>query len=249
MIFRGYLIQFTSVLNKANIKIPSCVDCKNDSNIFCTLSRDEKDKLGANKVNNFYKKGQTIFYEGNQSHGLFCVYTGKIKLSKLSENGKEQIIRLAKKADILGYRSLFSNEPYQATAVALEDSYVCLLPKDKVFNLLQSNPKMSWKTLLLLSNDLKKAENHLTNIAQKTVIERIAEALLLLHSTFGFENTSNIIDVRLTRTEIGEIAGTTTETTIRTLAKLKKEGLIALDGKKIGINNVSNLANIAKIYD
>jgi len=133
--------------------------------------------------------------------------------------------------------------------VALEDSYVCLLPKDKVFNLLQSNPKMSWKTLLLLSNDLKKAENHLTNIAQKTVIERIAEALLLLHSTFGFENNSDIIDVRLTRTEIGEFAGTTTETTIRTLAKLKKEGFIALDGKKIGINNVYNLANVAKIYD
>ena len=69
-------------MNKANIKIPSCIDCKNDSNIFCTLSRDEKDELGSNKVNNFYKKGQTIFYEGNQSHGLFCVYSGKIKLSR-----------------------------------------------------------------------------------------------------------------------------------------------------------------------
>lgn len=236
-------------MNKANVKIPSCIDCKNKSNIFCTLSHDEKDKLGSNKINNFYKKGQTIFYEGNQSHGLFCVYSGKIKISKLSENGKEQIIRFVKKADILGYRSLFSNEPYQATATALEDTYVCLLRKDKVFNLLQSNPKMSWKTLLLLSDDLKKAENHLTNIAQKTVIERISEALLLLQSTYGFENDTNIIDVRLTRTEIGEVAGTTTETTIRTLAKLKKEGLVVLDGKKIGIPSISNLANMAKIYD
>jgi len=236
-------------VSKTNIKIPSCIDCKNESNIFCALSRDEKDDLGKNKVNNFYKKGQTIFYEGNQSHGLFCVYTGKIKLSKLSENGKEQIIRFAKESDILGYRSLFSDEPYQATAVAIEDSLICLLPKDKIFNLLKSNPKMSWKTLLLLSNDLKKAENHLTNLAQKSVIERIAEALILLHSTFGFENRSTILDVKLTRTEIGEIAGTTTETTIRTLAKLKKEGLIILNGKKIGIPNLVNLANMAKIYD
>jgi len=236
-------------MSKSNIKIPSCIDCENKSNIFCSLSRDEKDDLGTNKVNNFYKKGQTIFYEGNQSHGLFCVYTGKIKLSKLSENGKEQIIRFAKKSDILGYRSLFSNEPYQATAVALEDSYICLLSKDKIFELLKSNPKMSWKTLLLLSNDLKNAENNLTNLAQKTVIERIAEALLLLHSTFGFENETTFLDVRLTRTEIGEIASTTTETTIRTLAKLKKEGLIVLNGKRIGIPNTSRLANVANIID
>ena len=236
-------------MSKTNINIPSCIDCKNESNIFCSLSRDEKDNLGENKVNNFYKKGQTIFYEGNQSHGLFCVYTGKIKLSKLSENGKEQIIRFAKQSDILGYRSLFSNEPYQATAVALEDSYICLLSKDKIFNLLKSNPKMSWNTLLLLSNDLKKAENNLISITQKTVIARIAEALILLHSTFGFEESSQIIDVKLTRAEISEIAGTTTETTIRSLAKLKKQGLIVLDGKKIGIPSIANLANVANIFD
>ena len=236
-------------MNKVNIKIPSCVDCKNESNIFCTLSHDEKEKLGSNKVNTFYKKGQTVFYEGNQPRGLFCIYSGKIKLSKASENGKEQIIRLAKKGDILGYRSLFSNDPYQGSAIALEDSFICLLPKDKVFDLLKSNPKMSWKTLLLLSDDLKISENNLTNIALKKVAERIAEALLLLHSTFGFENTTNIIDVRLTRAEIGEIAGTTTETTIRTLAKLKKEGLIILDGKKIRIPNICNLANMAKMFD
>lgn len=230
-------------------KIPSCADCDCKDNIFCNLTPDQTDALSENKGSNFYKKGQAIFYEGNQSHGLFCIYEGKVKLSKLGENGKEQIIRFAKTSDILGYRSLFSNEPYQATATALEDSYICHLSTEKYMEVMKANSKLSWKTMQLLSSDLKSAEQHLINIAQKTVKERIAEALLLLKTTFGFLEDRVSLNIILTRAEISDIAGTTTETTIRTLAILNKEGLIELNGKRIMIPDVIKLTRTAGIYD
>ena len=236
-------------MNRTATKIPSCENCDNDNKIFCSLSKFEKEELSDNKGSNFYKKGQAIFYEGNQSHGLYCIYKGKVKLSKLGENGKEQVIRFAKSGDILGYRAIFSNEPYQATATVLEDSHICLLSKDKFMSLISQNFNMSWKTMQLLSENLKNAEQHLINIAQKTVKERIAEALMLLHTTFGFLNDGRSLDIQINRSEIADIAGTTTETTIRTLAQMNKEGVIELQGKKIMIPDLKALSRVAGLYD
>ncbi len=235
-------------MNRSAIRIPSCEDCTNDNKLFCSLSKSEKGELSDNKGSNYYKKGQAVFYEGNQSHGLYCIYNGKVKLSKLGENGKEQVIRFAKSGDILGYRAIFSNEPYQATATALEDSHICLLSKDKFMSLISQNHKLSWGTMQLLSENLKSAEQHLINIAQKTVKERIAEALIILHSTFGFTADEKTLDIQINRSEIADIAGTTTETAIRTLAQLNKEGAIILNGKRIIIPDLKRLSGIAGIY-
>ncbi len=229
--------------------IPTCVQCTNKSSIFCALSSNEKSELGENKGGNFYKKGQVVFYEGNHSSGLYCVFKGKVKLTKLGEDGKEQVIRFAKDADILGYRALLSNESYQATATAMEDCLICRLSKKNFIQLMEKNPKLSWNTMRLLSNDLRKAEQHLINIAQKTAKERIAEALIVLKSTFGLKLDQKTLDVTLKRSEIAEIAGTTTETTIRTLASLHKEEIIELNEKNILILNLKKLTKTAAIYD
>ena len=233
----------------SKITIPSCVDCKNNSKIFCALSINEKENLSKNKGGNFYKKGQAIFYEGNHSNGLYCIYKGKVKLSKLGERGKEQVVRFARTSDIIGYRALLSNEPYQATAVALEDCHVCHLSKEKFKELMCSNSNLSWNVMRLLSRDLKFAENHLINVAQKTVVERIAETLIVLKTTFGFLEDGKTLDVSLSRTEIADVAGTTTETTIRTLSNLAQEGYIDLDRKFIRILNLEGLIILAGIYD
>lgn len=222
-------------------EIPSCSECGNKTSIFCSLSEEDDNLLSESKGDNFYKKGQAIFYEGNQSHGLYCVHKGKIKLSKLGEGGKEQVLRFAKTGNILGYRALFNNESYQATAVAMEDSYICHLSKESFVKLMNRNPDLLWKAMLLLSQDLKHAEQHVLNIAQKTVKERIIETIILLHDVFGFMEDGVSLDVCLTRTEIADVAGTTTETAIRTLAALKKLGVINLKGKTIVIPSMDAL--------
>ncbi len=237
-------------MKKASLRIPQCSDCHIEGNgILCSLSMENKKIIERAKGDNFYKKGQVIFYEGNHANGLYCIHNGRVKLSKLGENGKEQIVRFAKTSDILGYRSLFTNEPYQATATAMEDCYVCLINKDRFMTLMESDPKVSLSVVQLLSKDLRVAEQLLVNVTQKSVLERISEALVLLKNTFGCCEDEKTLSIALTRSEIADIAGTTTETTIRTLAQLSDKGLIKLTGKKIKIIDFKKLIQEAKIYD
>lgn len=150
-------------------QIPSCKDCNNKESIFCNLPPQIKESISINKGSNFYKKGQVIFYEGNQPRGLYCIHKGKVKLSKLGLNSKEQVVRFAKTEDILGYHSLFNQGSYQATATVLEDSYVCHISKEKFMEAIQMSTKLTQKIMALLANDLKNAEQYLINISQKTV--------------------------------------------------------------------------------
>lgn len=236
-------------MKRISIDIPNCEDCDvKERGILCLLSRESKMVLSDGKGQNFFKKGQVIFYEGNHVNGLYCIYKGKVKLTKLGESGKEHIVRFAKASDILGYRSLLSNEAYHATATAIEDCWICIIPKEKVIQLMREDPKLSLDMLQLLSKDLKTAEQLLLNVSQKTVLERVAESIIILQRTFGYEEDGKTVAASLTRSEIADIAGTTTETTIRMLSQMNDEGVIKIVGKKIEINNLSRLIQRANIH-
>ncbi len=181
--------------------------------------------------------------------GLYCINSGKVKIYQRGYEGKEQIIRLAKNGDILGYRALISGEGYSATATAIEDSKICLIPKEVFYELLQSNAEITKSMMKLLANELKDAESKITNLAQKPVIERLAEALLMLKEYYGNKEDDNSLNINITREEIANIIGTATETAIRLLSELKKEGILDLSGKKITIINNDSLMKLANLYD
>lgn len=229
---------------------PSCETCQSRAgSVFCNLSDDELINISFQKNCNYYQKGQQIFNEGNSPSGLYCVNKGKIKLSQSGSEGKEQIIRLAKEGDVLGYRSLISGERYTASAIALEDSKVCLIPKTMFFELIQSNSDITSKIMKLLASDLRDAENKITNLAQKPVIERLAEALLMLKEYYGYQKDESSLNLTITREEIANIVGTATETAIRILSELKREGIVDLEGKKIKILKYDALIKLANLYD
>ena len=190
-----------------------------------------------------------IFYEGNQPQGLYCIYSGKVKVHKLGDNGKEQIVRLAKTGNVVGYRALLHTDNYHATATALEKTLICFFPKAVYLDLLMRNSEFSMKTIKVLSSDLKIAEQMVTNMAQKHVRERIAEVLLLLKDFFGLEEDNITINTVLTREDIANMAGTTTETTIRVLSDFNKSKIIKLIGKKIKILNIGELAKLANVAE
>lgn len=235
-------------MRTSRLCIPDCKDCKNNNSVFCSLNQNEKEVISTGKSSNYFKKGQVVFYEGNHPHGLFCVYSGKVKISKLGEGGKEQIVRFAKSGEMLGYRSILNNEAYNATATAVEDSYICFLKSDNFFQLLRESNSLSFNVMKLLSSDLRSSEKQLISIAQKSVRERIAETLLRLRTRFGLDN-EGAINLKLSRQEIGDIAGATSETTIRTLADFNQERVIVLQGKRILILDVNKLTQIANIKD
>lgn len=190
-----------------------------------------------------------IFYEGNHPQGLYCIYSGKVKIHKLGHDGKDQILRLAKKGNVIGYRALLSDDTYHASATAMEDSVICFFPKGVYQTQIIANPALSMQIIKLLSADLKLAEHKAMNMVQKQVSERIAEALLMLKEFFGLEPDNATINTVLTRESIGNIAGTTTETAIRMLSELKKNKTIDLIGKKIKILNNKELIRMASLAD
>jgi CRP/FNR family transcriptional regulator, polysaccharide utilization system transcription regulator len=216
--------------------------------IFKELGKVDLDKLNENMNCNFYKKGQVIFFEGNHPDGLFCISEGKVKVYKIGSTGKEQIIRFAKSGDAIGYRALLVGETYSASAAALEDSHICFIRKDTVFELFKSNSNFSFSMLKLLSRDLEDVENKMVKLAQKPVRDRLAEALLILKETYGTDK-QDYINISLSREDFASIVGTATETVIRLLAEFKKENLISTKGKKVKITDIKNLVNIGKLND
>lgn len=216
--------------------------------IFRDFSREETEKLIMNTNCNFYKKGQVIFFEGNYPNGLFCIMEGKVKVFKIGTTGKEQIIRFAKNGDAIGYRALLVGETYSASASALEDSQICFIRKETVFELFKSNHNFSLTLLKLLSRDVEDVENKMVKLAQKPVLDRLAEALLILKETYGTDKQGNI-NISLSREDFSSIVGTATETVIRLLAEFKKENLISTKGKKIKILDVDGLVKISRLND
>lgn len=216
--------------------------------VFQDLPEEEVQKLTEAKGCNYYKKGQSIFFEGNNSHGIYCVHKGKIKMHKLGLDGKEQIIRFAKDGDVIGYRSMLSAEAYSLSATVLEDTSVCYLPKTYLIELIKKDPMFSLKLMEMTCKEMGKSTRAITNLAQKPVRERLAEVLLILKETFGLRADESI-DVMLSREEIASLTGTATESCIRLLSEFKKDGLIGLEGKKIFLKDINELIKTGNVYE
>lgn len=232
------------------MKNPTCQHCQvRFKSVFCDLPPEEINTLSISKGCNIFPKGQTVFYEGAFPHGLFCINSGKVKISQLGPEGKEQIVRLCKEGDILGYCALLSGDKYSCSATAIDESSICFIPRNVLINIMERNTNLSKTMLKLLAFDLKKAEHKITNIAQVPVRERLAEALLFLKETYGFENDESTLNVILSREEIANIVGTATETVIRLLSEFRQDKIIELTGKKIKILNLRQLVKVANIFD
>lgn len=209
------------------------------------LTKDELIKLSDCKTSHIIKKGEVIFEEGENVNGIYCVKDGICKLTKLSQNGKDHIVKLVTKGELLGQRSMISDEPVNLSAVALEDMQVCFIPKSEVMGYFDKNNQFSMNVMKSICGDLKEADDHTVNLAQKTVKERLAETLLYLNDTFG-KNEDNSLKVQLSREELASMIGTATESCIRLLSDFNKLGLIELTGKKIVLKEINKLKKLAE---
>ena len=212
-------------------------------NALKTLSKEELKKISDSKVTKSVKKGETIFEEGVRLNGVFCVRSGVSKLSKTSENGKDQIVKIATKGEVLGQRSVVAEERTNLNAIALNDMEVCYIPKNHLEKNINDNAAFTKAVLVKMAEDLKFADNVIVNMAQKTVKQRIAEALLYLEKNFG-QDQEGYIAMALTRADIANVVGTAKEACIRMLSSFKKEGDIETEGKRIRIKNASGLRQI-----
>jgi CRP-like cAMP-binding protein len=207
------------------------------------LNKDELLKIADCKTSYTVKKGETVFDEGDALNGIYCIKDGICKLSKLSDNGKDQIVKLVKKGELLGQRSLISEESTNLSAVAVEDMQVCFIPKQEILQFFNENNQFSLNMMKSVCGDLKDADDNMVNLAQKTVKQRLAETLLKLESDFGIQEDGSL-KIQLSREEIAGMIGTATESCIRLLSEFNKEDWISLQGKKITITNKKELQRL-----
>jgi len=227
-----------------------CTNCVQGSkSIFCALKTEELELINQSKRCQIFEKGETIFQEAAAPKGIFCIEKGKVKVSQLGLDGKDQILHLAKDGDVMGYRATLSGDIYSCSATAIEQSHICFIPKDVFISLVEKNSKLALQIIHLFSKELKKIETNLTKITQRPVKERIAQSLLLLKNKYGVEADEATINITIKREEIANMAGTTRETATRVLYHLQENNVIELLGKKIKIINFKILINEANILD
>ena len=221
-----------------------CENCIiRELNSLKALKKEELKAISDSKITRRIKKGEALFQEGEKLGGVFCVRNGVSKLSKISDNGKDQIVKIASKGEVMGQRSVISEEATNLSAVALNDMEVCFIPKNNIIERIQDNPAFTQAILKHMAQKLKIADDFIVNMAQKTVNQRLAEILLYLNTTFGSDEEGYLALI-LSRADIADVVGTATELCIRTLAKLKKQGLIETKGKRIKILDQSGLEQL-----
>lgn len=217
-----------------------CISCINEN---CFIKRHihlEQMKNYIDKKRSFTcKKAQQFIIEGAPIQGLYFIYKGKVKTLKTGINGREQIVRLTKEGDTVGFRGFGTSKRYLIGAYALEDTVLCNFNNEDMLDILRNIPEFTFDLMLFYAEELNKSENNIRKIAQMNVRERVIDTLLYIHRKFGQAN--GVIELDLSRKEIADFAGTTDEQVIRVISSLKKEALIKTIGKKIGLVNVDKL--------
>jgi CRP-like cAMP-binding protein len=231
------------------IEMPDCHHCKSRSDSlfhFCHL--DELDEMNYNKTCSSFKRGQIIFQEGSKPLGIYCLNSGKVKVYKYASDGKEQIIRIAKPGEFIGYSSFLTDKRYPVSSAALEESTVCLIPREIINKLFRDNHNFSDALITLLCSTIENSYEKMSVLAYKPVKGRIAEALLLLQTTYKDSENPNG-DINITREDLASLVGTVKETAIRVLKDFKNDHLIETDKTKILVKNPRGLSRVSMLYD
>lgn len=210
------------------------------------LSKEELVKMADCKTSYTIKKGEHIFEEGESINGIYCIKDGICKLTKLSSNGKDHIVKLVRKGELLGQRSMISEESANLSAVALEDMKVCYIPKQEVVGFFEKNNEFSMNVMKTICSNLRDSDEIIVNMAQKNMKSRLAHVLIYIHDTFGVDDSDDSLHLVLSREEYASMIGTATESCIRILSEFNKNGLIKLNGKKIVIKDYNQLKRIAE---
>ena len=212
--------------------------------LFNSLNEEELNRLNYDKSCKLFERGSVIYREKSRLTGFYCITKGIVKVLNTGSEGKEQIIRFAKKGEIIGYRSLLSQELACTTAKVIDEAVLCHIPFQTVLFLIKSNWEFSFQMIQIICRELRESNNYITDIAQKTIRERLAEVLLLLVESFDLD-TQNTLMISLTREELANMVGTAPESVIRLLSEFKHEKMIALKGRKITFLNIPGLQRVA----
>ena len=215
------------------------------------INNESLESIDSTKTCNIYKKGQRLIQEGTRPLGVYCIKSGKVKVFKLGQQGKEHITSILKEGDLVGYRAMLSDSLYHVSVEALEEVIACHIPREDFLKSFQSDKVLNNTLITELSAEVISLTNVITDIAQKPVRERTAATLVLLNTVYSSNNgesNGDLSEINLTRESLANMVGTATETLIRIIHDFKEEELITTNGRKINIQDLKALQRIGGIY-
>lgn len=199
------------------------------------MKAEELDILDQQKRYREFRKNEILFQKDQYPRDVYCIRKGRVKTIQTGTQGKDQIMSMFQTGDLLGYSSLFSDEYYGSTAMAMESTLVCLFPRDLFLSLVRSSPGLNCRLITQMSRDLRQGESRILQMSQESARKRLINSLLYLQELYGCERDSKTLKTRITREELANLSGMTRETSIRILQELARNHWIQLSGKKIGI--------------
>jgi CRP-like cAMP-binding protein len=217
------------------------------SSVFKGLNQKDKETLVRQHTLTILKKSQFLFKEGEKPWGLISLASGKAKVYKEGVGGRSQILKMVRQQGFIGYKTLFSDIPWSVSAIALEDSAICVFEKNSFLKILKKNPDLSIKFIKVIADELWTANNRTVSLTQKHVRGRIAESLLILRDTYGFEADGKSIRVSMSREDLANLSNMTTSNAIRTLSNMSSEGIIEITGRRISILDSRQLEYISEM--
>lgn len=221
--------------------------------LFEGLTAEELESLMGSGVTHTYKKGEIIFREGGIPTGIFYIRSGRIKKYKTTMKGGEQIFYLCCEGELLGYHALLSEEHYPDSAATIEEAEITFIPKENFLHVLRNSTALSNTLLKALGHEFSLFINSITNLATKSVRERLAFTLLILDEKFkSSDHPGKASQINLSRTDLANMVGTAKESLVRLLQEFKRAGLIEKTDKTIriidrkGVIKEANLMGLSK---
>jgi len=220
-----------------------CALCEFRTIVFEDLSSNEIYSVCGYKTEKNYKKGDVIIREGSQINDFLYLKSGLVKLYKLSKDGKDQIISIAKPLDFVSLVSIFSDKTYNFSISAIEDSTVCSVDLKFIKELISKNGNFALNIMQKMSRNFDNIINNTFNLQKKHLRGRIAHILLFFANEI-YKN--NEFELPLSRKEIAQLIDMTTENVIRILSEFRQDKLIEIHGKNTIIINLNKLNSIAE---
>lgn len=195
-----------------------------------------------------YDQDEYIFFEGDPPEALYVVWAGRVKLLRHSREGRDVVLDVIGPNRLLGEMSVFEGAPYDSTAQAMEPTAVISIARHDFLSLLRRFPRLSLAVIAELGRRLRSASDLVHSLAVERVAQRIARMLLKMADAAGVPapEGGTLIDVTLTRQDVADMAGTTVETTIRTMSRFRRKGIIATKRGRVIILDRDRLEALAE---
>jgi CRP/FNR family transcriptional regulator, dissimilatory nitrate respiration regulator len=210
--------------------------------LFSGMNKEHCDELAMIVVDQQFKRGQFIFSEGDSGSGFYVIISGRVKIFKLSLDGKEQILHILGPGEPFAEVAVFTGSSYPANAMALEKSRIFFFPRESFVSLIGNHPSLAMNMLATLSLRLKQFTHMIENLSLKEVPGRLAAYILLASD----QNEDDRVTLSISKNQLASFLGTIPETLSRILTKMNKQGFLAVNGAEITILNRDMMENLAE---